>query len=422
MKKFASVFLCLAAVLTLLTGCHSSSASGTGSSGAGSGSGAAQKVTIRFSSWDSSDTFNAQQKMVNEFNAENPNIHVSFEGYGDQYDTKIAAAIGAGDAPDVMYMWNYPKYGDALESLDSYIAKEGASYKSNFYETLWNYNSLNGKVLGLPVGYTSFVLYYNKDLFDKAKISYPTDTWTWDDLQAAAKKLTDASAKVYGYVVPEKPDPYDYEMFLWSNGTSYADKSGNLDGCVNGAKAVQAFTVFQTMLKNGTALADTSDDNYGEDEFKTGKAAMYITGSWSVSTLKAAKVNFGVALLPRFSAGQKSVSVVDASGVSIAKTSKHKDAAWTFLKYWTSDKLNTERIGYELPVLKSVAQSSKLSADPVYSRFYTMLEQSSAYSPSSFSLQDWSDISDNLSQAFEQMFNPSTFKSPQSALNSVAQG
>ncbi|XOQ49475.1 MAG: Maltodextrin-binding protein [Eubacteriales bacterium] len=418
MKKVISIILSLSILLALMAGCGSSSNTESGGANTSGGS-SSGKVTIRFSSWDSAESFEQQQKLVDEFNKTHPNIQVNFEGYGDQYDTKISAAIGAGDAPDVMYMWNYPKYSEALEPLDSYIEKEGDSYKSNFYETLWNYNSMDGKILGLPVGYTSFVLYYNKDLFDKAKVAYPTDDWTWDDLHAAAKKLTDKGAKVYGYEVPTKPDPYDYEMFLWSNGTSYTDGNGNVQGYLNSDKAVQAFTVMQDMLKDGSAISVTSS-NYGEAEFKSGKAAMFITGAWSVNTLKDAKVNFGVALLPRYSPDQKSVSAVGASGVAISKTCKNKEAAWEFAKYWTSEELNKARIGYELPVLKSVAEAQNFSNDPIYSKFYTMLEQSSSYSPTLLQYENWSDLSDSLTQAFEQMFNPSTYKNPKDALNEVA--
>ena len=49
-----------------------------------------------------------------------------------------------------------------------------------------------------------------------------------------------------------------------------------------------------------------------------------------------------------------------------------------------------------------------------------MLEQSSSYSPTLLKYKNWSDLSDNLSQAFEQMFNPSTYKNPKDALNDVA--
>ena len=188
------------------------------------------KVKLRFATWDVGDDVDLQQGLIDQFNKENSDIEVVLEAYGGEYDTKITAGIGAKDAPDIMYMWNYPQYKDALEPLDSYIEDKGEEYKGNFYETLWNYNAVDGDIYGLPVGYTTHVVYYNKDLFDEKGIEYPKAGWTWNDLQETAKKLTNKEKKVTGFAFPGKPDPYDFEMYLWGNDASYVDSKGKLDG------------------------------------------------------------------------------------------------------------------------------------------------------------------------------------------------
>ncbi|WP_309298110.1 ABC transporter substrate-binding protein [Clostridium omnivorum] len=406
-RKVLTIAMTMALTLSMLSGCGTKSTSQTTGQ-------STQKVNLRFASWDSDDTLAMQQKLVDKFNSENPDIKVTLEGYGNDYDTKIAAGIGANDAPDIMYMWNYPQYGGALEPMDSYIEKEGQAYKDNFYETLWNYNSLNGKVLGMPVGYTTHVVYYNKALFDKAGVAYPKDGWTWQELKDTAKKLTDKNKKVYGFAFSGKPDPYDFEMYLWSNGTQYVGKDGKIDGNLNSTKAIETLNMFQGMEKDGIAIAS---EKSGLDEMKSGNAAMFINGSWSLSTLKDAGINYGVVTLPSFEQGKKSISIVSSSGVSISKTSKNKDAAWKFVKYWTSEEANKARIGYEIPVLKSVAKSQNLLTDSTYSKFYTMLDQSKDYTSSSFKYNKWSELSDKLSLVFEQVFNSSSYKDPKAALD-----
>ena len=62
------------------------------------------KTTIRFASWDTADDVDAQQKLVDKFNEEHPDIQVVLEAYGSDFDTKISASMGSGDAPDVRYM------------------------------------------------------------------------------------------------------------------------------------------------------------------------------------------------------------------------------------------------------------------------------------------------------------------------------
>ena len=372
------------------------------------------KTTIRFASWDTADDVDAQQKMVDKFNEEHPDIQVVLEAYGSDFDTKISASMGSGDAPDVMYMWNYPAYHEGLEPLDSYIEKEGEEYKKNFYSTLWNYNSYDGQIYGLPVGFTTHCVYYNKDLFEKAGVEEPKDGWTWEDLEEKAKKINEATG-VKGFSFSMKPDPYDYEMYLWSNGTAYCDKEGKMEGYINSDKALETYKMFQDMAKDGYAVAT---EKSGSDEFESGQTAMFVYGAWAVKKYTEAGVNFGLAKLPSFGT-EKSASILSSSGVAIAKSSKNKEAAWEFVKYWTDDENNKSRIGTEFPVLVSVVESEKILDKPEYAPFYAMLDQSGEYTPASFIMDKWSEVSEKLELAFEEMYNPSSLMDVKEAIASV---
>ncbi|WP_342433229.1 sugar ABC transporter substrate-binding protein [Neobacillus sp. FSL H8-0543] len=407
LSKTKLFFLFTIITMLLLSACSSKGSNGeTAKDG---------KNTIRFATWDVGDDVELQQKLIDQFNTENSDIEVVLEAYGGEYDTKITAGIGAKDAPDIMYMWNYPQYKDALEPLDSYIKDRGEEYKSNFYETLWNYNSVDGDIYGLPVGYTTHVVYYNKDLFDAKGLEYPQAGWTWDDLQETAKKLTDKDKKITGFAFPGQPDPYDFEMYLWGNGASYVDSKGNLDGNLNSDKSIETFTMFQDMLEKEIAI---TTEGWGDTEMKSGKVGMFINGAWYLTAFEEAGINYGVVEIPGFGVNP-GASIVSSSGIAMSKDSKNKEAAFKFMEFWTGEQANKERISFELPVLKSVVESEKLQEDPIKQVFYSMLEQSEGYTPTSFIIDDWSKLSEDLSLTFEQIFNPSTRFEPEEALNSV---
>ena len=372
------------------------------------------KTTIRFASWDTADDVDAQQKLVDKFNEEHSDIQVVLEAYGSEFDTKISASMGSGDAPDVMYMWNYPAYHEGLEPLDSYIEKEGEDYKKNFYSTLWNYNSYDGQIYGLPVGFTTHCVYYNKDLFEKAGVEVPKGDWTWDDLKEKAKEIYEKTG-VKGFSFSMKPDPYDYEMYLWSNGTAYCDKDGKMEGYVDSDKALETYKMFQDMEKDGYAVAT---EKSGGDEFQAGQTGMFVYGAWAVKKYTEEGVNFGLAKLPSFGT-EKSASILSSSGVAIAKSSKNKEAAWEFVKFWTSEESNKTRIGTEFPVLMSVVESEKILEKPEYAPFYEMLDQSGEYTPASFIMNKWSEVSEKLELAFEEMYNPSSLMDVKEAISSV---
>jgi multiple sugar transport system substrate-binding protein len=409
-KKLAALCVLSLALVTMFTGCSKSKDNTDNTKG--------EKAKIRFASWDVAEDVDRQQAVVDRFNAAHDDIEVTLEAYGRDFDTKISAGMGSGDAPDVMYMWNYPAYFEGLEPLDGYIEKEGEDYKSNFYETLWNYNAINDQIYGIPIGFTTHALFYNKDIFAEAGVAEPTADWTWEDLKAAAKTITEKTSAV-GFTFQMKPDPYDFEMYLWSNGTAFCDKDGKLEGNLNSDKSQEVFQMFQDMEKEGYALAS---EKSGTDEFRSGAVAMYVYGSWAISSLKEDKLNYGVANIPSFpNVGKDSVSILSSSGISMSKDSKNKDAAWEFIKFWTNEEANIERIGLELPVLNSVVESEKIMEQPEYAPFYVMLEQSKGYTPASFIIKEWSEISENLSLSFEEIFNPSVLQSPSDVLNSAVQ-
>lgn len=320
MKRKIAVMCVLALTGTMmLTACGNKKDSNNGKTSDG-------KTAIRFATWDVADDVDAQQKLVDKFNEEHDDIEVTLEAYGSDFDTKISAGMGSGDTPDVMYMWNYPAYADGLEPLDEYIDKEGDDYKNDFYSTLWNYNSLDGTTYGIPVGFTTHSLFYNKDLFAQAGVEEPTDDWTWSDLQAAAKTIEEKTGQK-GFAFQMKPDPYDFEMYLWSNGAAYCDEDGQMAGQIDSKESQEVFKMFQDMEKDGYAIATEKN---GTDEFRAGTVAMYVYGSWSIASLNEDGMNYGVAKIPSFD-GKTSVSILSSSGLSISKDSKNKDAAWEFV-------------------------------------------------------------------------------------------
>jgi len=212
--KNKSVLLLLVLILTVtLTGCGKNNASENAKVEK------KDKVILRFATWDTGELLKIQQDIAKKFEENHPNVKVQVEAYGDGFDQKLVASFGAKNPPDIMYMWDFPTYHQSLLPLDDYIKSDKDINIEDFYPGLLNYMKVNGTLYGLPAGFTTHVIYYNKKLFDEAKVSYPEESWTWQDFIEKAKKLSDPAKKQYGFGVRANPDPYDFEQFLWSNGT-----------------------------------------------------------------------------------------------------------------------------------------------------------------------------------------------------------
>lgn len=376
-----------------------------------------KKAKVRFATWDSAEDIDAQQAIVDAYNASQDKYEVVLEAYGDDYDTKIVAGMMAKDAPDVMYMWDYATYYEGLLPLGDLIAKD-SEWASDFYESMWDYNSIDGTVYGVPVGFSTQALYYNIDLFEQAGVDLPTDEWTWDDLYAAAKAIHEATGK-YGFTFMMDPDPYDVEMYLWSAGGAYCSADGTIDGYANSDTAVKVWSFFQNMEKEGIALAT---EGSGKDELQNSESAMYVYGTWSIDSLTQAGTNFAVAKIPSWSKDKKSVSILSNSGLGISASSTNVDGAWDFIKYWCGIEGNEARIDYEFPTLKSVSSKYDLATDPIKGVFYSMLDQSAGYTSASFILDNWGEFAyDGLEVGFQEMFNPTSYADVTETLNNIVE-
>ncbi|MEN1935037.1 sugar ABC transporter substrate-binding protein [Paenibacillus sp. 102] len=372
---------------------------------------------LRFATWDAGKNLKIQQQIAKKFEEKNPGVKVQVEAYGDGFDQKLAASFGAKNPPDVMYMWNFPAYYKSLEPLDELAKKDPDMKLDDFYQGLFNYSSIDGKLYGMPAGFTTRVIYYNKKLFDKANIPYPKDGWTWDEFADTAKKLTDASNKQYGFALRPEPDTYDLQGFIWSNGSSFVSEDGKqIKGHMNSPETIEVMKSFQSMLKDKTAvLVGGKNQQSGDDIFKANKLAMWESGIWPLEGFKDAKIDFGTVEPPTFK-GKPVKGLVGTSAVSIAKDAKQKELAWEFVKFYSSPEAIKMRTS-DLPVRISVVKELKKEEDANIKSFYTMLERSTN-TPAFLLNPKWDEVNRNLSAAINAIM---LGQDPEKLLNKAVQ-
>lgn len=330
-------------------------------------------VTLRWAFWGSPEEAVSHKMVADAFMKSHPEIKIeTWNEPWDNYFTKIQALWASGDpntVPDIAFLWPTPKYAaeGVLENLDPYIQKSGYNL-NDYWGGLLESAKYKGSVYGLPRDIEVNVLYYNKDLFDKAGVKYPDASWTWDDLLAAAEKLTvkDSSGKVTRYALAMEGGKYS--KWVNQNGGAILDDYVNPSRCMLAEpKSVEAIKFFADMMNKGYAMRDADLSQAGGDAavFVSGQAAMIIQNTSRVSTFNAAKMNYDVAVVPIPKDGKRWNPAGGAAWVMSAK-SANKEAAWTFLQWLQSadggQKLYTER-GEIFPALQSAANSPAFMTD-----------------------------------------------------------
>ena len=328
---------------------------------------AAEPVTLTWAFWGSPEEAVSHKQVADAFMKEHPEIKIeTWNEPWDNYFTKIQALWASGDSkviPDIAFLWPTPSYAaeGVLENLDPYIQKSGSDLK-DYWPGLLESAKYQGSVYGLPRDNEVNILYYNKDLFDKAGVKYPDENWKWNDLLAAAEKLTvkDAGGKVTQYALAMEGGKY----FTWvnQNGGAILDDYVNPSKCMLAdPKSVAAVKLFADMMNQGYAMRDADLSQAGGDQavFQSGQAAMIMQNTSRVSGFNSAKMNYDVAVVP-IPEGGKQWNIAGGAAWVMSAKSDTKDAAWTFLQWLQSadggEKLYTER-GEIFPALQSVANS-----------------------------------------------------------------
>ncbi len=329
--------------------------------------GEGEVVTLLWAFWGSPAEAETHEKVADVFMADHPNIKIEtmVEPWGD-YFTKVQTLWASGDSsviPDVLFLWPTPRYAadGVLENLDPWIEKSGYDL-DDYWPALLESAMYNGSVYGFPRDIGLEVLYYNKDIFDEAGVEYPTDEWTWDDLLAAAEKLTvvEASGRVARYALGMEGGKY--QLWVGQNQGSILDDMRNPSKCtLTEPAAMESVKFFADLMDNNYAMRDANLGQAGGDAavFQSGQVAMIIQNSSRVSAFNEAGMNYDVAMVPIPEGGQRSASAGGAAWV-MSSGSGNKESAWAFLS-WLQSTDGGQRLytvsGEIFPALQSTARS-----------------------------------------------------------------
>lgn len=351
-------------------GCSGSSPSAKPEPSATGGGGKA--VELRFLFPEYSDKTRAlMQEVVDDFNTANKGtIHVTLEtSPWDKLHDKLAVTMGGNQAPDVFgyatrWVSEFAELGQ-LEPLDGYL---NDSFKSQFITRLFDAAGYKSKAAGkqatygLPVAVSARMLFYRKDLFEKAGVKAPTN---WDELLTAATKTANPPG-VYGLGVPANGIEVDtfFMYFLWNNGGDILGADGK--AVINSPQGVEALTYLVKLVNDkGSQPKPTGFTREQVIEmFKAGQLSMYPTGPWLNTMIKRDNPNLAYAIAP-FPSNQgkprATVGVTDSLGMW-AK-SPNKQEAWKFIEFMYQDKYRQKFDETEamLPEKKSVAASAAFS-------------------------------------------------------------
>lgn len=395
MKKLLTLLL-IVLMMSAIIGCQSQTpseteATNTGTTAEQSTSGtkpeaepSGEPVTIRF--WqagaDTSDATNVMNKLLLEFMKENKDIMVEYQAvpWSNEPHTVFQTAIAGNDVADLLIVGSPFDFTMAtsgtLQSLDPFldkaviddlmpVAKEGIYAGKNA--------SLTGRYISVPLFVDARVILYNKEIFDKAGVTYPDTSWTHEEFLSNAEKLTGTfdGKKVYGFGTSARYAS-QYITFVWNLGGDVLDE-GQTKAATNNDIWRTAITYYLNFYKKGLtppgseamALADM------QAMFANGEIAMMVATSDYANELKNDE-KFGsklaIGIMPH---ADKQTAFAGSDVFVIPAISKNPEAAGRLINFMlkTENQLEyVKNVGF-FPAVKSAANDTYFSSDPIKAGF-----------------------------------------------------
>lgn len=357
MKKLSALALCASLALSLAA-CGSGGNNSAGDAGkapeseGGKEPAASQEqVVLKLSTWQT-DAKARWSTIIPKFEEKYPNIKVELDLLNEKGDSvasmqKLDLMAASNDQLDIVELpyTNYSQRAEIgmLEALDSYIEKDGFKYEDEYLVD----TKVNGKIYALPSSMQRWFIIMNKDMLDEAGLPVPTD-WTWKEFEEYAQKLTkgEGAQKRYGVYLHNWPDYFQLQLmskpsdntFLKNDGTSNAK-----DPLLKSSLEMMKKLMYTD--KNANPYEDIISQKLAyRNQYFNGLAAMLPIGDWMVSEsggTDAIPATFLTAFapLPKAEGESKHYSPVQPTYMGVAAKSQNKEAAYQFVRWYTSEGL-----------------------------------------------------------------------------------
>ncbi|MBZ4647360.1 MAG: transporter substrate-binding protein [Clostridia bacterium] len=360
-----------------------------------------EKVTISF--WHHYNAQSPENKTLNEviipaFEEKFPHIKVKAVSHEwAQLHKKILVSASANQLPDVArsdIAW-VPEFQklNILVALDKEM-KDFQNVANNILEGPMNTAKVKGNYYGLGLNTNTKILFYNKEMFDKAQVAVPK---TMDEFFEAARKLTkeENGQKIWGYAEPALSG-WNICPFIWSNGGDITDPEYKVaTGYLNSPETIEIIQKLADLYKDGAMIGFNKGDIPLTDGYGRGRYAMIIEGPWKFAELAGSYPDFKpeTAQMPAGKGG--SAQVLGGEDIIMFSTA-NKEAAWEFMKFMTGEfaQIEMAKVG-QIPVNKTAIESDAVKGIKNFAPFLKAIKTAKPRPP----VSTWPEIDKELTTA-----------------------
>lgn len=368
-KRLLALFSSIVLVVGMFAGCASQSSASQTSAAQGTGTG--KKVTLEFFH-QKPENVDLYKKLATEFMNQNPDVQLNVT-LAETTTTTLLSRIAANSTPEIMAIFPMSASYVKLEKEGIFADLTNQPCLKQVNQKILKDCSVDGKYYTLPLTLNAYGMYYNVDIFKKLNLTPPK---TFDELWTVCGKLKQAGIQPFSF--PDKETTRISQFFdrmlvgcvnhdFATENTKIANGSMDLRQDANFKNYANAIL---KLRENGNKASLGYGDTQAYEEFTSGKSAMYIDGTWAVTTFQKMnpKLNFNCTAIPTLSEKEFYTSgTIDTSfAISDKVTDDQMKAAVKFLDFIVSPKVAQEfcdgdknpnlvnSVKYNLPQLKEI--------------------------------------------------------------------
>jgi multiple sugar transport system substrate-binding protein len=300
------------------------------------------------------------QGLVSAFEDRNPSIDVTLVPVADKDDhlTRLASSFAVGDPPDV-FLVNFREYSQfvvrgAIEPFSEHLEEAGISIDDYYPQPIEAF-TLDGELQCMPQNISSLVVYYNRDLWQRASLKHPRN-WSWERFRDAAIALTNGDVRGLGI----EPTLIRLAPFAWSNGGDIVDDLGSPTRLTLDDPATREALEFIVSLVRDDRVVPTEEEVASEDletRFAAGRLGMLLESRKVTPVFREVSgLNWDVAPL---AVAEEPAGILHSDAYCIAASSDDIDAAVAFVSFALNERGQaiTAFGGRTVPSLISVSRS-----------------------------------------------------------------
>ncbi|TFU25145.1 ABC transporter substrate-binding protein [Thermus tengchongensis] len=258
------------------------------------------------------------------------------------YWQKASAMVAGGSTFDVMWMNldNFPFYASQRALSPIPLSQEARGLLPKGALDLY---TVRGQVLGLPLGPQVVTVYINRKLFQERGVPIPKDTWTFEEMREAARKLTFTRSdgkKVWGINAMDLQIDSEYGMaFYYSNGgTGIIRRVGDrYEANLDEAFRDTAKKLLDLIYVDKVSPGPQDSTLQGYQLFQAGQMGIYVLGSWMTEVWKGSpELDWAFAPLPVMKKGLEPVGVYSVHALVVPAASRNKEGAYRLAEWYTT--------------------------------------------------------------------------------------